>query len=149
MRRPASAALLAITLLGGMLSASTVAPMRDHEKKERGEDRSTGKDSRGDCEGSRQCSDDDFSPSFDKSPVYLCLPTATCNWGPGDGEQALDLPNLCGLPFHCDPKPQSMMPPDPVKMMGAIRTFTQGVGEAAGALAGAIAGGTIGILLTT
>lgn len=41
----------------------------------------------------------------------------------------------------------SLMPPDPAKLIEAIRVMTAGVGEASGALAGAIAGGTIGILL--
>lgn len=46
-------------------------------------DRSDGKDSDGKCQGARYCQDDDFSPSFDDSPVYLCLPGSTCHF---DGE---------------------------------------------------------------
>lgn len=90
-------------------------------------DRDRGRNSRGDCDQSDQCSDNDFSPNLEDSPVILCLPSSTCDFG--DREVA------------------SLMPPDPERLMGAIRVFTQGIGEAAGALAGAIAAGTIGILL--
>jgi hypothetical protein len=44
-------------------------------------DRSDGKDSDGKCQGARYCQDDDFSPSFEDSPVYLCLPGSTCHFG--------------------------------------------------------------------
>lgn len=111
-----------------------------------GDDRSTGKNSRGKCENAKSCQDDDFSPSFDDSPVILCLPSSTCNFGEGEAALPSNLDPRCA-PFHCDPRPTSLMPPDPVKLMAAIQTFTKGVGEASGALAGAIAGGTIGILL--
>lgn len=61
-----------------------------HQRDRGGDDRSDGKDSDGKCQGARQCQDDDFSPSFDDSPVILCLPSSTCNFGggtdaPGDG----------------------------------------------------------------
>lgn len=97
------------------------------------------------CEGADQCQDNDLSPSFDNSPIYLCLPNSRCDFG--DSEEAVALPDPRCVPYHCDPKPQSLMPPDPAKLIDAIRVMTQGTGEAAGALAGAIAGGTIGILL--
>lgn len=33
-----------------------------------------------DCEESEHCSDDDFSPSFDNSPIIICLPESTCRF---------------------------------------------------------------------
>lgn len=59
----------------------------------------------------------------------IIIPPEALPGGMGEGEQA------------------ALMPPNPEKLVEAIRVFTQGVGEASGALAGAIAGGTIGILL--
>lgn len=44
------------------------------------EDRSDGRDSDGKCQGARYCQDDDFSPSFENSPVIVCLPSSTCNF---------------------------------------------------------------------
>lgn len=39
-----------------------------------------GRDSRGDCEASDNCQDNDFSPDFEDSPVIVCLPSSTCNF---------------------------------------------------------------------
>jgi hypothetical protein len=50
----------------------------------------------GDCrntEAGANCEDNDFSPSFDKSPVQdsfnlvICLPMSTCNVNPPQGSQ--------------------------------------------------------------
>lgn len=54
-------------------------------------------DNRGDCRNSEgPCEDNDFSPSFDKSPVEdsfkigpVCLPGSTCHFD-GDGNQGGD-----------------------------------------------------------
>lgn len=92
-----------------------------------GHNRENGRNSRGKCEKADTCDDRDFSPELTDSPVTICLPQSTCNFG--EGEQA------------------SLVPPNPEKLVGAISAMTKGIGDAAGALAGAIAGGTIGILL--
>jgi hypothetical protein len=122
MHRRASAALLTLTLLGGLGSAS-LAGKRD----DGGHNRDTRSD--GKCKGAGQCSDDDFSPSFDKSPVYICLPNATCSWG-GANQQAM-----------------ALVPPNPQKLIEAIQAGAAGIGKAAGELAGAIASLPPAILL--
>lgn len=104
-------------------------PRNAHVANRDGGDRDRGRDSRGDCESSKQCSDDDFSPSFDESPVYLCLPNAECHFG--EDESA------------------ALFPPNPQRLVEVITAFGQNVGTAAGALAGAIAGGTVGIFLAS
>lgn len=55
-----------------------------------------GEDNRGDCRGSEApCEDNDFSPSFDKSPVedsfdpVICLPGSTCHF---DGQPREEQP---------------------------------------------------------
>jgi hypothetical protein len=55
---------------------------RDHEDEDRNYSgsRNKGRDSRGDCENSAGCSDDDASPRFDDSPVIVCLPGSTCQF---------------------------------------------------------------------
>lgn len=86
------------------------SPLRSNERRDRdrdGDDRSTGKNSRGKCEGASYCDDRDGSPTFRDSPVTICLPQSTCNWG---GSQAAWSPpsNLdpqC-FPYHCDPRPE-------------------------------------------
>lgn len=84
------------------------------------EDRSSGKNSRGKCEGADYCDDRDFSPTFDKSPVQdsfnVCLPGATCHYdgkdqapAQGDGQQAWSPPSNLDpqcFPYHCDPRPE-------------------------------------------
>jgi hypothetical protein len=166
MMRRGSALLMALSLCVVPLSRTHQNSMQniarhhrehdgDHHKKK--EDRSTGKNSRGKCEKADYCDDRDFSPTFDKSPVQdsfnVCLPGATCNYGddkgkrdsapepaPSDSEQALpsNLDPRC-FPFHCDPKPEALFPPDPKKLTELIQAFTSGVGKSAGDLAGAIA----------
>ena len=43
-------------------------------------DHRRGDNGSGECSGSDgSCSDDDLSPSFDQSPVWICLPGSTCN----------------------------------------------------------------------
>lgn len=44
------------------------------------EDRSDGRDSDGKCQGANYCQDDDLSPSFEDSPVIVCLPGSTCHF---------------------------------------------------------------------
>lgn len=77
-------------------------------------------DRRGDCRGTEgRCEDNDFSPSFQDSPVrdafnfspQICLPGATCHFD-GDrqreGQQPASAPNpscLIVVVRHCDPKP--------------------------------------------
>lgn len=144
MRRPASAALLALTLLGGMLSVSTVGPMKERKHdKERSHEEHCRQDCRrsgdGDREGNRYC--------FFPCDFVIVVPAPTAPPGGGDGQQALGLPNLCGLPYHCDPKPQALVPPDPAKLAAAIQAGAAGIGKAAGELAGAIAALPPAILL--
>lgn len=55
-------------------------PKPQAKKEKQGEDRSDGKNSRGKCENANYCDDKDFSPSFDESPVIICLPSSTCNF---------------------------------------------------------------------
>lgn len=43
------------------------------------------------------------------------------------------------LPYHCDPKPAALFPPQPDKVVELIQAFTAGVAKSAGDLAGAIA----------
>lgn len=71
----------------------------------------------GDCAEARaQCSDSDFSPTFDKSPVdirdnnvQVCLPFARCGGDESDEEPApvaMQSPGcLISVPWHCDPPP--------------------------------------------
>lgn len=68
-----------------------------------------GRDSRGDCEGSTNCDERDFSPTFDDSPIIVCVQPGACDFGPG--EQALGAPDpnpacLVNIPWHCDPDPR-------------------------------------------
>lgn len=107
----------------GDLGAPTLIVARDRN----GDDRSDGKNSRGKCEGAERCEDQDFSPSFDNSPIIICIQPGACDFG-GDEAAAL-------------------FPPSPERLVEVITAFGQNVGTAAGALAGAIAGGTAGILL--
>lgn len=92
-------------------------------ERDRKQDRSTGKNSRGKCEGADYCDDRDFSPTFDKSPVQdsfnVCLPGATCHYDgrdepgadqppAGEGQAAFAPPSNLDprcAPFHCDPQP--------------------------------------------
>lgn len=137
MRRRASATFLAAALLVGMVSAPAVA--RD------GGDRSHGKDSRGDCDRSRNCSDDDFH--IERSRIVVCLPQSSCTFGPD--EQAINVDPACPpIPYpHCDPYPTALIPPDPAKLAAAIQAGAAGIGKAAGELAGAIAALPPAILL--
>lgn len=79
-------------------------------------------DRRGDCRGTKgHCEDNDFSPSFQDSPVrdafnfspQICLPGATCHFedrrpDERQGQQPTAGPPIACLvpfPYHCDPKP--------------------------------------------
>lgn len=92
-----------------------------------GDDRRKGENSRGDCEGSTNCDERDFSPTFDDSPVVICVQPGACEFG--DGEQT------------------ALFPPDPAKLVSTIQTGAEAIGKSAGAMAGAIAALPIGILL--
>lgn len=93
----ASLALLSIVLL------PVNAEAKDKKDKQR-DDRSTHSD--GKCKGAETCNDQDFSPSFDKSPVQdsfnpvICLPTATCNFGDGQQDTPPDQTTPQALPFR-------------------------------------------------
>lgn len=90
-------------------------------------DRDHGRDSRGDCEASDNCQDNDFSPDLEDSPVIVCLPSSTCNFGEGETAAMIRL--------------------DPVALVKTIQDGATAIGTAAGTMAGAIAAFPIGILL--
>lgn len=96
----------------------------------------------GDRKGNRYC----FMPC----DFTVIVPGVT---EPGPDEQALDLPPLPSnldprcAPYHCDPKPSSLFPPDPAKLVKTINEGAQAIGTAAGAMAGAVAALPVGILL--
>lgn len=81
---------------------SSWAPRVEKSEKRRGDDRSRDGHSEK-CKGADYCDDKDFSPSFEDSPVYLCLPGSTCHFG--EEEQTLPDAIKC-FPFHCDPRPE-------------------------------------------
>lgn len=90
-------------------------------------DRDKGRQSRGDCEGSTNCDERDFSPELTDSPVTICVQPGSCNFG--DGEEA------------------SLFKLDPVLLVKTIQEGATAIGTAAGTMAGAIAAFPIGILL--
>lgn len=141
MRRQASAALLILSFLGGGGTLS------EHRGRDRGDDRSTHSD--GKCKNADSCQDNDFSPDLQDSPVVICLPNSTCNFGPGNSQQAIAVDPACPpIPYpHCDPYPTALVPPNPEKLVTAIQAGAAGIGKAAGELAGAIAALPPAILL--
>lgn len=113
-----------------------------------GYDRSDGRNSRGDCEGSDECSDNDFSPTLTDSPIVVCVQPGACDFG--EGESAAGLPSQLDprcVPYHCDPKPTAIGKLDPEALLNAITTGSETIGRSAGEMAGAIAALPIAILL--
>lgn len=88
----------------GDKNGAPVFVLKSKHRDDDGDDRSTGKNSRGKCEDADYCEDNDFSPDLQDSPVILCLPNSTCNFG--DGEQASLLIDPRCAPYHCDPQPE-------------------------------------------
>lgn len=74
-------ALAASAVLGIAAPAAGARP-EGHGRACEGGDRGDGSCSEHrDCDRNEgQCSDDDFSPSFEDSPVIVCLPGSTCNF---------------------------------------------------------------------
>lgn len=101
----------------------SMGPMKK-DRREQGDDRSRGRDSRGKCENADYCQDND---GINADKVYICLPEANCSFG--EGETA------------------ALLPPNPEKLIKAIQAGAEGIGAAAGALAGAIAALPPSILL--
>lgn len=94
---------LALSMI--MLFPTTAyADKNDHGSEDKEQDNS------GKCRNAENCQDNDFSPSFDKSPVQdsfnptICLPASTCNFGGNEQTLPSNLDPRC-VPFHCDPKP--------------------------------------------
>lgn len=112
-------------------------------------DRDKGRQSRGDCEGSTNCDERDFSPELTDSPVTICVQPGSCDFG---GEEEASVPGWADprcAPFHCDPAPgsRSLFKLDPVLLVKTIQEGATAIGTAAGTMAGAIAAFPIGILL--
>jgi hypothetical protein len=130
MMRRGSAAILALTLV-----ATVVPAGRDHHRKHRDrQEDSCRQDCRrsgdGDRKGNRYC----FMPC----DFTIIVPVPGQDQ-PGPEESALPSPDPRCAPFHCDPKPSAMFPPNPAKIAELIQAFAAGVGKSAGDLAGAIA----------
>lgn len=126
-----------------MLSASPVLA-KDKDRERQRDDRSTHSD--GKCKNAENCQDNDFSPDLRDSPVVVCLPSSTCNFGSDEEALPSNLDPRC-VPFHCDPKPNSLVPPNPEKLVMVIQAGAAAIGKSAGEMAGAIAALPIGILL--
>lgn len=84
-------AMTAVLTFGWVGTAS--ADSRGRERQECDADREGSCNRSGDCNNSdAPCEDNDFSPTFDKSPVQdsfnpvICLPGATCNFDGGKGD---------------------------------------------------------------
>lgn len=133
--RRGSAAILALTLLATVIPAG-----RGHH---RGDDRRQGECRRdctesgdGDREGNNYC----VAPC----DFEITVPPGMFPGQDGDGpeESALVLPPVADprcFPWHCDPKPAALFPPDPAKLTELIQSFASGMGKSVGDLAGAIA----------
>jgi len=81
--------------------------------------------------------------------IIVPMPTPPGGGQPGPEESALPPLDPRCMPFHCDPKPAALFPPDPAKLTELIQAFASGIGKSTGDLAGAIAAFPPALLLST
>lgn len=137
MMRRGSAAIVALVLMATVVPASGGHHRKHHRDRQ--------EDCRRDCHNSNSDNDGDGGDrrQYCIMPCNIIVPIPTPGGAePGPEEQALTLPPSADprcAPFHCDPKPTALFPPDPKKMTELIQAFASGIGKSAGDLAGAIA----------